>query len=176
MRLFHFSEEPAIALFEPRASAYTPGPVVWAVGEDRAANYLLRRDCPRVTFYAKPQNASADVERFFAGSTARHVVAIETAWLDRVQIENLWLYELPGDTFSAVDAGAGYLVSRTAVTPIAVTEIHDILATLTARDVELRVLPSLWKLRDAIFASTLAFSFIRMRNAQPRSEPMSLIK
>lgn len=34
MRLFHFSEDGSIARFEPRASGYTAGPVVWAVGED----------------------------------------------------------------------------------------------------------------------------------------------
>ncbi|MGH7955719.1 MAG: hypothetical protein ACREH8_01750 [Opitutaceae bacterium] len=42
---------------------------------------------------------------------------------------------------SKEDDGAGCLVSRVALAPIAATEIHDILATLTARDVELRVLP-----------------------------------
>jgi hypothetical protein len=145
--------------------------VVWAISERLLHNYLLPRDCPRVTFYAQTDSASPDVEHFFVGTTARHVVAIETVWLERVRSGKLWLYELPGDSFSSADDGAGYFVSRKTVTPIAVTEIPDILAALTARDVELRVLPSLWKLRDAIFASTLAFSFVRMRNAQPRPEP-----
>jgi len=44
----------------------------------------------------------------------------------------------------------------------------DALAELTHRDVELRVTPSLWPLRDAVVASTLQFSLIRMRNATPR--------
>ena len=39
---------------------------------------------------------------------------------------------------------------------------------LFARGVELRVLSSLWPLRDAVVASSLGFSIIRMRNAQPR--------
>jgi Family of unknown function (DUF6886) len=33
----------------------------------------------------------------------------------------------------------------------------------------LRVMPSLWQLHDAVVASTLQFSIIRMRNAQPRA-------
>jgi hypothetical protein len=36
------------------------------------------------------------------------------------------------------------------------------------RGVELRVLPDLWSLRDAVIASTLEFSIIRWRNASPR--------
>lgn len=31
-----------------------------------------------------------------------------------------------------------------------------------------RALPSLWELHDAVAASTLVFSMIRMRNAEPR--------
>ena len=178
-RVFHVSDRSDIACFRPRPppspDAGVTDDVVWAVSERLLHNYLLPRDCPRVTFYAQPASAFADVERFFAGSTAHHVVAIETAWLARLLSGKLWLYELPGETFSSVDDGAGYFVSRATVTPIGVTAIRDILAALIARDVELRVLPSLWKLRDAIFASTLAFSFIRMRNAQPRAEPVPVI-
>jgi hypothetical protein len=34
---------------------------------------------------------------------------------------------------------------------------------------QLRFMPNLWPLRDAVVASTLRFSLIRMRNALPRS-------
>jgi hypothetical protein len=34
--------------------------------------------------------------------------------------------------------------------------------------VDFRVVPNLWPLRDAVAASTLQFSIIRMRNALPR--------
>jgi hypothetical protein len=36
------------------------------------------------------------------------------------------------------------------------------------REVELRFVPDLWPLGDAVFASTLQFSLIRMRNAALR--------
>lgn len=45
--------------------------------------------------------------------------------------------------------------------------IDQPLAHLVARDVELRVMPSLWELREAVVGSTLAFSITRMRNAAP---------
>jgi hypothetical protein len=54
------------------------------------------------------------------------------------------------------------------VIPRSVTPIDDLLGELLAYDVELRVMPSLWRLRDAVVASTLQFSIIRMRNALPR--------
>jgi hypothetical protein len=39
---------------------------------------------------------------------------------------------------------------------------------LLGRGVELRFVPNLWPLRDAVVSSTLRFSLIRMRNALPR--------
>jgi len=174
-RLFHVSDRGDIARFEPRPP---PSPdsgvkdhVVWGIVESLLHNYLFPRDCPRVTFYANAATTAADIERFFAGSAARHVVAIEAAWLERLRRERVWLYELPPETFVCWDRGAGYFISRESVVPVSVTEIHDILAALTGRDVELRVVPTLWPLRDAVCASTCAFSFIRMRHAQPRPGP-----
>jgi hypothetical protein len=170
--LFHISEEPGITRFDPRpppsASSGQTGLMVWAVGERLLHNYLLPRDCPRITFYAAPSSAPEDVARLLGGSGATYVVAIESRWLPAVRSSVLYQYALPRATFAAVDEGAGYYISRQPVVPLAVTRIDDILGELLARDVELRVMPSLWKLHDAIAASTLQFSIIRMRNAQPR--------
>ena len=56
-------------------------------------------------------------------------------------------------------------VSRAAVRPLSMRRVDDLLGELARRDVELRVTPSLWPLRDAVLASSLAFSVIRMGNA-----------
>lgn len=61
--LFHVSEESGIERFEPRPSPYTDEPVVWAIDADRLRNYLLPRECPRVTYYAGCETTIADVER-----------------------------------------------------------------------------------------------------------------
>ena len=61
--LFHVSEELGIERFEPRPSPSADEPVVWAIDADRLRNYLLPRDCPRVTYYAGRATAAADVER-----------------------------------------------------------------------------------------------------------------
>ena len=56
MRLFHVSERTGIARFEPRPppslDAGVSDDVVWAIEARLLANYLLPRDCPRVTFHA----------------------------------------------------------------------------------------------------------------------------
>jgi hypothetical protein len=172
-KLFHVSDQAGITLFEPRPTY--PGhpqnldrPVVWAIEERLLHNYLLPRDCPRVTFYARPDSDPADVARLLGVTAARHVVAIESGWLDAVWQAVLYLYEFSREGFGVIDAGAGCYASESAVAPIGVRRIDDLLGELAQRDVELRITPSLWPLRDTVLASTLQFSFIRMRNARPR--------
>jgi hypothetical protein len=163
--LYHVSESAGIALFKPRPSEYAADPVVWAIEEARLCNYLLPRDCPRVTFYAGVAAAATDVEGLLGASSA--VVAIETGWFARAQSTRLFCYEMPPKTFECLDRGAGYFVSRDAVVPSGVRLIDNPVAELR-RLAELRTVTSLWPLRDAVVASSLQFSLIRMRNAAPR--------
>ena len=161
--LFHVSEEPSIERFEPRPSAGDMGPVVWAIDKHRLRNYLLPRECPRVTYYAGRETTDADVERLLGSSTA--VIAIERQWWERLRSCRLYCYHLPPDTFECVDECAAYFVSRLPVVPALVEVVDDPLSELLQRGVELRVVPNLWPLRDAVVASSLQFSIIRMRNA-----------
>jgi hypothetical protein len=171
-RLFHFSDDPNIARFVPRpppsASSGITDHVVWAVGARLRHNYLLPRDCPRVTFYPTGTSDPADLARLMGETDAGHVVAIETGWMPALRQGRLYQYELPPDTFMPADAGAGYYVSRDPVVPLGMVTIDDLLGELLTCDIELRVMPSLWKLCDAVVASSLQFSCIRMRNARPR--------
>jgi hypothetical protein len=164
--LFHISEEPGIERFEPRASEYVQEPVVWAIEAARLCNYLVPRDCARVTYYAGRDTDAADVERFLGSSTA--VVAVEDDCLQHLQSCRLYCYHLPPQTFVCLDECAGYFVSRVPVTPVGVEVFDDPIAELRKRGIELRIVQSLWPLRDAVVASTLQFSLIRMRNARPR--------
>ncbi len=174
MRLYHVSDQPGIRLFEPRPAPHlgtgVEGDVVWAVDEDHLHNYLLPRDCPRVTYYATEQSTLADIERLIGPSGARYVVAIESHWLPRIQSECLYQYEFDAQDFTVLDEGAGYYVSRRAVTPLSEKKIDDVLSALLEHDIELRIMASLWKLREAVIHSTLQFSIIRMRNARPPQE------
>ena len=165
--LFHISDDAAIERFDPRPSEYTADPVVWSIDADRLRNYLVPRECPRVTFYAGPHTTATDRERFLRTSHA--VVAIEGAWLERLRTARVFCYHLPSDTFECIDRCAGYFVSRVAVTPTQVDVIDDPAAELRRRNVDLRIESNLWPLRDAVAASSLMFSIIRMRNAQARA-------
>ena len=139
---------------------------MWAIDAEHLRNYLVPRDCPRVTFYAGPRTTVVDRTRLLGPSTA--VVAIEAGWFERLQACRLFCYHFPIDTFECVDGTAGYFVSRVAVTPTRVETVDDAVAELQQRGVELRVLPSLWALRDSVVESTLEFSIIRWRNVAPR--------
>lgn len=167
MTLFHLSEEGHIALFEPRPSAYTGAPVVWAIAPERIANYLTPRDCPRVCLRAGPETTSADIKQFLGSDRA--VVAIEAGWLERLRSGRLYRYALPRDGFALQDESAGYWVAHQPVRPLDVEPVDDLLAAIEATGAVLRVLPSLWNLHDAAKASSLVFSMIRMRNAAARS-------
>ena len=171
-KMFHVSENPSIAVFVPRPSPSVipglEGEVVFAITEDLLHNYLLPRDCPRVTFYCNGQTTEEDKERFFGGTTAGHVVAIETRWFERVENTVLYCYVFAGEDFEILDECAGYYISRRTVEPVEVRKIERIFDELLKRNIELRVMPSLWKLADQVKDSSLGFSIIRMRNAQPR--------
>ena len=164
--LFHVSEERDIARFDPRDSEIAREPVVWAIDSGRLGNYLLPRECPRVTYYAGRDTTAADVERFLGSSAA--VIAIEEEWFERLRSCRLYCYQLPPDTFECFDECAGYFVSRVPVVPASMDVVEDPVSELLTRGVDLRVLPNLWPLRDEVVASSLQFSIIRMRNARPR--------
>lgn len=166
--LFHVSEEPGITRFAPRESRFTEDLVVWAIDREHLRNYLLPRECPRVTFCAASDTSQTDVSRFLGGS--RSVVAFEAEWLERVQETRLCCYHMPDASFECLDRDAGYYVSRQTVAPVRVDLIEDPLAAIAATGCEIRILPNLWALYDSVIASTLSYSIIRMQNAVPRTE------
>jgi len=162
--MFHVSEEGDIECFEPRWSETVGQSVVWAVDARHLHNYLLPRECPRVTYYAGPRTLKADIEEFLGNSRA--VVAIESRWFEQVRSCRLFCYHLPAATFECFDECAGYFVSKQSVEPERVEVLDDLILEILSRGVELRFAPNLWPLRDAVVTSTLQFSLIRMRNAQ----------
>jgi hypothetical protein len=139
------------------------GDLVWAVTEERQATYLFPRDCPRILLWPTPATTPADLEQWWGSRTCRMMAHIEWAWLDRLRETTLYRYELPSDSFSAVD-DAWTRVSHEAITPLAMTPISDLLGALAAEGVELRVMHSLLPLRG-VWDTSLHASGIRLRNA-----------
>lgn len=173
MRLFHFSDDPAIERFTPRpvrvpserghGKDWLNGPLVWAIGEARQAMYLFPRDCPRILLWQTPDTTEADRAHWWGARDAAILAHIEWAWFDRVKTGRLYRYELPAESFESL-SDADMWVSREPVTPVAMTVVDDLPAAMAAANVELRVMPSLLPLRD-VWQSSLHASGIRLRNA-----------
>ena len=65
-------------------------------------------------------------------------------------------------------AGKPVTVSQQDVRPFSVTPVGDLFAVHVEAGIELRIVPNLWPLIDAIVDKGLEFSIIRKANAQPR--------
>lgn len=173
MRLFHFSDDPGIARFEPRPvpvpSARPPGrewlngPLVWAIDEPHQAMYLFPRDCPRILLWPLATTTPEDRAAWWGDSGARMLAYVERGWLDALAGARLHRYELPSRAFESLD-DAGMWVSRRAATPLARREVADLPAALADCGVELRAVETLTPLRG-VWDSSLHASGIRLRNA-----------
>lgn len=167
MRLYHFSEDPGIAHFEPHraATSLREEALVWAIDDWHAPMYFLPRDCPRACFWPVERTSDADRERWFPGVPPRMVIAVEGTWLDRIRSTTLYRYELAPATFALNDATAGHYVSREPVAPLHVEPMDDLLGAIVEAGVELRFIPRLGPLWQAVVGSSLAFSGTRLRNS-----------
>jgi hypothetical protein len=173
VRLFHFSDDPAIEVFTPRpvlvASKRPPGrewlngPLVWAIDDWHQPMYLFPRDCPRILIWPTDQTNDEDHARYWSSSSSRMIAFIEARWLDRVRSSALYRYTLPPDPFESLE-DAGMWVSKIAVRPIDRDRIADLPAALHAQNVELRVLDNLLGLKE-VWRTSLHASGIRLRNA-----------
>lgn len=172
MRLFHVSEEPGITAFEPRPHPTWPdlAPGVWVVAGTHLRNYLLPRDCPRVTFYSLENSLDRDVAMYLEGIRDKCVVAVEQDWIERIEQTRLYLYEFDPSGFESFNVGAGYFRAERPVEPESIKEIGNLEEAILREGAEFRTLDNLWPLSDKIVASTLQFSMIRMRNAKPRPD------
>ena len=168
MPLYHFSDRPNIAVFEPHVAptSVRDEAYVWAINDWHAPMYFVPRDCPRACFWPGPATTAADRERFFGGVNARMVMAVESRWLDRIRSATLYRYRMPEEPFALIDATAGHWISREAVRPLGCDRIDDLLGALAASGVELRLTPALIDLWRAVIAATMEFSGTRLRNAK----------
>ena len=167
MPLYHYSEDPSITVFEPRAplAHSDTEPLVWALDEWHKPMYLTPRDCPRVLFWPLPITTDADLERWWLGVADRIVLAIEAAWFERLRTTTLYRYVLPDDSFHSLN-DAGMYVSRSRVVPRTVEQLGNLVDEIRIAQAELRVCGSLVPLGRAIIQTSLHWSLIRMRNAQ----------
>jgi hypothetical protein len=167
MPLFHFSEEPDIAVFEPRKLDYRmeEPAQVWTIDEFHAPHYYFPRECPRVCIWTQEDTTNEDLQLFFRYSSTQRMVAVETGWLERIRSSTIYRYIFDPVEFELYEPNAGYYTSTRTVRPVAVEKMDDPLGSLAALDIEVRITPSLRPLKEAIPSSTVNYSMIRMRNA-----------
>ncbi len=172
MQLYHFSEDSSIRVFTPHRAktSILDEAYVWAIDEASAYRYYFPRDCPRACFWPGAATLETDRERWFGHIDARAIVAIESAWLDRLRTTTLYRYTMPHERFTQIDATAGHWVSRDTIEPVSVEPMSDLLRALVDADIELRITPSLIRLWEQVIRSTLEFSGTRLRNAHGYDE------
>jgi hypothetical protein len=168
--LWHVSEDAAIKTFAPhRAKTSLVDELrVWAVDTRHLPLFWYPRDCPRCTFWAGPRTTEDDVQRFLDGRRDRRIHVVEVRWLERIERASLFVYRMPGATFAEDDEVAGYWVSHATVEPLEMITIEGLIARHAAAGIPLRSEANLWSLWDAVVASSLEYSGIRLRNARPR--------
>ena len=168
--LWHVSEDPALSRFTPHRAktALTDEPLVWATDTRHLPLFWFPRECPRCTFWAGERTTDADVGRFLDGARTARIHVVEDGWIERAAAAELHLYRMPERTFTESPDTAGYWMSREPVEAVDHLTIGDLVGRHAAAGIALRTLPNLWPLWDAVIASTLEFSGIRLRNAIPR--------
>jgi hypothetical protein len=171
-QVLHFSEDPTITRFVPHvaATAQQPGAYVWAVGRDRAPDYWFPRQCPRAMAWTGPRTTDRDRERIIGAGCGERVHAIEYGWLAAMRTTRLYAYRLPAELFRPFGGPEPHArVAVRPVTPLGPAEpVGDLLECHAAAGIQLRVLDNLWPFWDAVTASTVLFSGIRLHNARPR--------
>lgn len=167
--LYHFSEDPEIKMFHPRIRPANPygTKVVWAIDAWHMPLYWFPRDCPRIAFWQGPETSEGDAEQWLHGSRAKMVVATESCWFERIQETKLYMYHFWDKGFEIEDVNAGYYVSQEIVEPVKVEAVGNLIWRHRQVGNEVRFVPSLHPLADRLPQTSVQFSMIRMRYAQP---------
>jgi hypothetical protein len=167
--LYHFSEDPSIARFEPRVSLAYPShpPAVWAIDAAHAPLYWFPRECPRVAVWARNDGERRAFRPRFH-TTADRLHALELVWLDRMRTATMYRYELPPTSFRPWADASGHHIADASVEPLAVTALDDLIALHVEANIELRLVPSLWPLIDEVTEDEFDFSIVRKHNAAHR--------
>lgn len=172
-QVLHFSEDPTITRFVPHvaATAQQPEPYVWAVDAAQAPSYWFPRQCPRAMAWTRPSSTAEDRALILGPGGGERVHAVEYGWLEAIRTVELYAYRFDAADFRPFGEAAQphAYVSERPVAPLGPAErVGDLPALHRDAGIQLRVLPNLWEFWDAVAASTLGFSGIRLRNALPR--------
>lgn len=91
----------------------------------------------------------------------------ESGWLFRVRSAELYVYSFDPEPFELYPEPSGFYVARRAVVQVSCEPVGDLLGRHAEAGIELRFTPSLWPLHRAVAGSSLRYSTVRLKNAQP---------
>ena len=165
--VYHYSDDGSIKRFAPHLAPSNPRhpPAVWALDADHAPLYWFPRHCPRISVWANGAEQRARLSELFHTEATR-ICAVETSWLDAIRTARIYEYHFDGELFAPWAEADGQYISGEVVHPLRVEMYDDLLALHASHDVELRFTPRLGTLMDAMLASQLPFSFVRIRDAR----------
>ncbi|MGX1774443.1 DUF6886 family protein [Nocardia brasiliensis] len=151
-------------------TARQPEAYVWAVDHTCCPDYWFPRECPRAMAWTLPTTTADDRDRIIGPGSGARVHAIEYRWLDALRSATLFAYRLPAAMFRPFGVPIPHAqVATVPVEPLGPPQqVGELLDLHQRARIQLRVLPNLWDYWDAVTGSSLGFSGIRLRNAQPR--------
>ena len=165
--VYHFSEDSTLRRFAPHVPPSNPShpPAVWAVDGDHAPLYWFPRAVPRISVWAYDDAQQQLLTERFA-TEAHRICAAEQVWLDEIRAARIYRYTFDSTQFEPWNHADGQYVTSEIVYPQDIEVIDDLIRAHCEAGVELRLTPRLGSLMDAILASGLPFSFVRIRDAQ----------
>jgi hypothetical protein len=105
--------------------------------------------------------------KFLGNTVSKKVITLENKWIEKINSTILYKYTFEEGSFELNDAIAGYYVSKKTVKPIKIEKMNKLLDEIIKKDIEARITPNLYLLRDAIIKPDIKnHSKIRFRNAK----------
>ena len=168
--LYHISEEPGIIEFIPRKPEFelwkNLPPVVWAIDDEHLFYYYFPRDCPRIIYHFSEDIHEDDKIKYFSNTTSKIIITIENRWFKKMTDTTIYKYIFGEQDFTLLDNTPGNYISEKTIKPKGIEKINNLIDLLLGLDIELRLTPNIFPLRNSLIKSTIKkFSIIRFRNA-----------
>ncbi len=129
MKLYHYSEDTSIRIFQPRPHPKHPNlpDSVWAIDEEGSPMYLLPRECPRIVYWPIQTTSQEEKDLFKSQTTSRMIITVEQRWFQKIQSATITQYTFESTLFNSFDEGAGYYTSTQTIIPEKVVQINNLL-------------------------------------------------
>ena len=176
MLRYHYSENDAIEVFQPRVPLRHPDspPRVYAIDAEHRGLYFLPRDCARVGIWCTPDTDVADQAAFAASTTSRMLILVDASQAALWRSGEIYEYTFEEDEGWLDTGDHGCWISEVSQAPTAGRWITDLPQAANEEGVEVQIVPNLIAAGEAWRAhATLHVSAIRMSSlGGPKGTPV----